>query len=220
MWRSQSALLFSADSVFLIEKIPLRSEKDPFFLYLRVKIRVLYENWADRDCMWPPLISQTVLVFNASVVNWLLSSRQSPTVESVADPLLAMFGLYGCWDTAARMWCELDWEAAAPNRGGMKKKVLEDTIKFIKQFFSTAVGFYDCLRSVVEINHHSVTVVLGVVLLKWRINVVFLLLFVQVNQLNLIGLVKQCMLESHGCSSLSLYTSGAVRVLARLWECI
>ena len=32
----------------------------------------------------------------ASVVNWLLSSRQSPTVAGIAAPLLAVVGLYSC----------------------------------------------------------------------------------------------------------------------------
>lgn len=35
----------------------------------------------------------------ASVVNWLLSSRQSPTVAGIAAPTLAVVGLYCCRDS-------------------------------------------------------------------------------------------------------------------------
>ena len=35
----------------------------------------------------------------ASVVNWLLSSRQSPTVARIAAPVLAVVGQYGCRDS-------------------------------------------------------------------------------------------------------------------------
>lgn len=35
----------------------------------------------------------------ASVVNWLLSSRQSPTVARIAAPMLAVVGLYSCRDS-------------------------------------------------------------------------------------------------------------------------
>lgn len=39
----------------------------------------------------------------ASVVNWFLSSRQSPTVARIA-PLLAVVGLYGCSHSSTSHW--------------------------------------------------------------------------------------------------------------------
>lgn len=50
----------------------------------------------------------------ASVVNWLLSSRQSPTVAGIAAPLLAAVGLYSRRDSRTvhltestiRWWCK------------------------------------------------------------------------------------------------------------------
>lgn len=46
----------------------------------------------------------------ASVVNWFLSSRQSPTVGRIA-PLLAVVGLYGCRHSRTSHWAgsKLSW---------------------------------------------------------------------------------------------------------------
>lgn len=83
--RVECILLFALEN-----KADLKSWEVHYFLSLIVKSRALQENWVEWEQVWPPLNSQREFSVYASVVNWLLSSRQSPTVADIAAPLLAV----------------------------------------------------------------------------------------------------------------------------------
>lgn len=94
---SQCILLFSADSVCSMEnKVDLKPWEDLFFFFFVLQSEnesLMGElSWL-RTSVASLEFTGRVSVY-ASVVNWLLSSRQSPTVAGIAAPLLAVVGLY------------------------------------------------------------------------------------------------------------------------------
>lgn len=83
----------------------------------------------------------------ASVVNWLLSSRQSPTVAGIAAPLLAEVGLYRCRDSQLLSYCTPDWEHAVSSTlasSSLNKLMMQVLQEVEKSLWSNGKLYY-CL---------------------------------------------------------------------------